>query len=313
MFLSNLFSVPVALAVAVSAADMDMDYEGAVDIYTGQPIVGEDSVSENIIALSDGSTYDLKTNMFRYTSGTTGNGVNVSVPDGAITTNAVSLTIDDTVHIKLYKDGKVVDGDDFSSVTTYGSYAVVASGTESDSRLTSFTITPMKTGMVSSLRLPSDFQIREVSIEGAPQFLRSTNTVDLTAEGEYVISYCCVPADKDFGLKLIIDHTPPAVTFEGVNDGEARGPVTVKGLEKSDTINITRDGKKVRLSLENTLRNPGDYVAVITDDAGNSITEEFTIGMYLNYQGLLFGLLAIAVIAAAAIYMYLARKRLKVR
>ena len=119
--------------------------------------------------------------------------------------------------------------------------------------------------------------------------------------------------DKNFGLKLVIDHTPPQVVFEGVENGEARGPVKITGLEKSDTIELTRDGKKVSFSLDNTLRSPGDYVAIITDDAGNSVTEKFTIGMYLNYQGLLFGLLAIAVIAAAAIYMYLARKRLKVR
>ena len=210
-------------------------------------------------------------------------------------------------------DGKPLDGSGFTSISAFGAYAVVASGADSEVRLTSFTVTPTKTGMVSSLRLPTDFEISEVTIDGAPQLLKSANTVDFTQEGSYVVSYRCVPADTSFGLKLVIDHTPPEVTFEGVVDGEARGPVKVVGLAKSDTLDLTRDGKSVKLKLDNTLRSPGDYVAVITDDAGNSVTEKFTIGMYLNYQGLLFGLLAIAVIAAAAIYMYMARKRLKVR
>lgn len=313
MFLSNLFAVPVALALAVSSNSIDMDYEGEVDVYTGQPVGSEEAVNENIIPLSDGSYYDAKTKMFKYNVDDANEGVAVSVPDGAVTTSAVSLTIDDTVHVKLYKDGKALDGTDFSTISAFGAYAVVATGTDSEERLTSFTVTPVKTGMVSSLRLPSDFEITEVSIDGAPQFIRSSNTVDFTEEGSYVVSYSCVPADKNFGLKLVIDHTPPQVVFEGVENGEARGPVKITGLEKSDTIELTRDGKKVSFSLDNTLRSPGDYVAIITDDAGNSVTEKFTIGMYLNYQGLLFGLLAIAVIAAAAIYMYLARKRLKVR
>ena len=313
MILSNLFAVPVALAVAVSAANMDMDYEGNVDMYTGQPVGSEEAVSENIIPLSDGSCYDRSTKMFRYTIADTNDGISVSVPDGAVTTSAVSLAFDETIHVKLYKDGKVLDGTDFSNIISFGAYAVVAEGTDSEVRLTSFTVTPVKTGMVSSLRLPADFEITEVTINGSSQLLRSANTVDFNEEGDYVVSYRCVPADKTFGLKLVIDHTPPEVTFEGVKNGEARGPVTVKGLTKNDTIELTRDGKKAKLNIDNTLRSPGDYVAVITDDAGNSVTEKFTIGMYLNYQGVLFGLLALAVVAAAAIYMYLSRKRLKVR
>ena len=313
MFLSNLFSVPVALAVAVSANSMDMDYEGAVDVYTGQPSGSEEAVSEGFVTLSDGSIYDKQTNMFKYTIADSSNGVSVSVPDGAITTSTVNIAIDDTVHVKLYKDGKVLDGTDFSSISAFGAYAVVATGTDQEARLTSFTITPMKTGMVNNLRLPADFEITEVSVDGTSQLLRSANTVDLSEEGEYVISYRCLPAEKSFGLKLLIDHTPPHLVLEGVENGEARGPVKISGLDKSDTLDIFRDGKKLKLTLENTLRSPGDYVVTATDDAGNTVTEKFTIGMYLNRQGLLFGLLAIAVIAAAATYMYLARKRLKVR
>ena len=51
----------------------------------------------------------------------------------------------------------------------------------------------------------------------------------------------------------------------------------------------------------------------VTDDAGNSIVESFEIQFYLNYQGLLFGLLFLAVIGAAIAYMVWSRKNLRVR
>ena len=61
------------------------------------------------------------------------------------------------------------------------------------------------------------------------------------------------------------------------------------------------------------LKTPGKYELTVTDKAGNAVTESFEIGMYLNAQGLWFTLLAAAVLISAGVYMYLARKRLRVR
>ncbi|MBP5265623.1 MAG: hypothetical protein J6Z06_02230, partial [Lachnospiraceae bacterium] len=84
-------------------------------------------------------------------------------------------------------------------------------------------------------------------------------------------------------------------------------------LADGDRVTVTFNGDDVHAPANGIFRSVGKYVVVVTDDAGNAITEEFTIRMYLNMQGGIFIALAIAVFVGAGVYMYVSRKRLRVR
>ena len=114
-------------------------------------------------------------------------------------------------------------------------------------------------------------------------------------------------------MELYIDHTAPDVILNGVEDGKARGPVTLTGMTDSDSVTVFYNDNEIKVDDDNTLRSPGDYEVIVTDDAGNEQVEQFRIEMYLNAQGFWFSLLTAAVIILGAAYMYRSRTRLRVR
>ena len=89
--------------------------------------------------------------------------------------------------------------------------------------------------------------------------------------------------------------------------------MTVTGVEKSDKVAVKKDGADIKFPSDGMLKMPGKYEVTVTDDAGNSVTESFTISFYLNYQGVLFGVLLFATIAAVVIYMIITKRKLRVR
>jgi len=127
------------------------------------------------------------------------------------------------------------------------------------------------------------------------------------------MTYRCNLTGIDYGLEVEIDHTPPSFTLDGVTDGSARGPVTVKDYSKDDSFRVLLNGENYKFPADGVLSLPGTYELTASDDAGNTVTEKFEIKFYLNYQGLLFGLLFLAVAAAAIGYMIWSRKKLRVR
>lgn len=188
------------------------------------------------------------------------------------------------------------------------------SATDSKSKFLSFSIVREKTGAMTVFQVPDGFTLVNVSInEENQRFSVGANTVDMSREGDYVISYCYERIGVNKSFAVTIDHTPPEVTFEGIKDGVAKNPVSIVGVEKTDTVEVLRDGHEMKISKDNVIRSPGKYVVTVTDDAENSVTEEFEIKLYLNEQGWIFAAIIIAVIAAGVIYMILSKKRLRVR
>ena len=314
MLAAKLVSLSMALVMAANTVGgVDMDYEGEVDIYSGNPISSEDTSSRRTIALADGSLYDTESEMFIYTAPDTNLTVTSSVADGMMTTDPVSLDIDSGLSSVLYLDGEEEKDADLKNIKDPGKYSLVVTGSGTDHQLISFTIIPKKTGSVSSYKLPLGFDLKELHISGREEQFSNVGVVDLSQDGDYTITYHCNLTGKDYGLSVTIDHVPPAVTLEGVKDGSARGPVTIKDYAKEDSFDILLNGEDYSFPQDDKLTLPGKYELTITDDAGNEVTEKFEIKFYLNYQGLLFGLLFLAVIAAAIGYMIWSRKRLRVR
>ena len=307
--------VSLALVMSAASADADVDYEGEINIFTGEPIVDEDGNEEKqTVRLLDEGVYDFEQNTYTYTVPSDGTmKVISSVPNKMITTDSVSIDTEGGVSVSIYLDGELLDEVDFSDIDMIGSYAVVATSADSEDQVLSFTIIPEKTGMISSYQLPEGFELTEVILDDEEQDITDKNMVKLKKDGEYVISYRCKATGVEYGLKTEIDHTPPALEIDGVEDNKARGAVTVSGIDRNDTVEMTMDGEEYDLPKDGVIKMPGKYEISVTDDAGNTVSDEFEIKFYLDRQGLIFGLLALGVILGAIAYMIVARKKLRVR
>ena len=312
MILFKLLAVPISLVMAASSGGMDLDYEGSINIYTGEPYETEyDDSTDSVVNLADGGVYDRSVHSFRYS--TAGSTVTSSVADTMMTTGTVSLELSEGSNALLYRDGKAAAGADLSEITAPGSYTLVASTADSDNRIMSFTILPSVTSNLGFYQMPAGFQLTELVIDSVKQDISDSSRVDLSKEGTYQLTYRCAATGIDYGMKVTIDNTPPKITLEGVEKGVARGPVKIKGLKKSDTVLLTKGGKKEGMADNKTITDPGKYKLTVSDKAGNTLEQEFEIRIYLNSQGLWFTLLLASVFIAAAVYMYTARKRLRVR
>ena len=298
--------VSLALVMSAASADADVDYEGEINIFTGEPIVDEDGNEEKqTVRLLDEGVYDFEQNTYTYTVPSDGTmKVISSVPNKMITTDSVSIDTEGGVSVSIYLDGELLDEVDFSDIDMIGSYAVVATSADSEDQVLSFTIIPEKTGMISSYQLPEGFELTEVILDDEEQDITDKNMVKLKKDGEYVISYRCKATGVEYGLKTEID---------GVEDNKARGAVTVSGIDRDDTVEMTMNGEDYDLPKDGVIKMPGKYEISVTDDAGNTVSDEFEIKFYLDRQGLIFGLLALGVILGAIAYMIVARKKLRVR
>ena len=318
MFLTKLLTLPLSLILAVNAAGIDMDYEGEVDMVTQEPINSTDEEenedqSENV-SVSDGVTFNYEQNMYSYTVPDSGGlTVSASVANRMITTSEVSINVSNGVTAALYLDGEPVDEAEFGSIGWVGSYSLVVTTEGNETQLFTFTIVPEKTGMISSYQLPDGFDIVEVALNDEVQNVSEKKIISMKKEGMYLISYRCRATGVEYALRVEIDHTPPAVKLEGVEDGKAKQAVTVTGIEEGDSVSMTKDGNEYKLPLSGVIKMPGKYTISVTDDAGNTVKEEFDIKFYLDRQGLWFGLIAAAVIISAISYMVMARKKLRVR
>ena len=167
--------------------------------------------------------------------------------------------------------------------------------------------------MSASYQIPTGFNVTSVTLDGEDTKQKNASVVDLSEDGDYIVTYRCQAIGIDYELKITTDHVPPKITLQGVKDGGARGPVTIKGVKDGETMEVKRDGEKVNMLGDNVVKNTGAYEVRVTDQAGNVTKKKFIIHMYLNYQSVIFFLLGIVVLIAAGVYMFISRKKLRVR
>ncbi|MBE5918907.1 MAG: hypothetical protein E7272_03595 [Pseudobutyrivibrio ruminis] len=310
--LSRLVLLPIMATVLVSP-NVNIDYEGSVSPYDGSPVEQEEITQVQFVKIPDGSTYDRNSHTFNYSVAGYDEPVISTVANGMIVTDSVSVTVPNDMEAVLYRDGEKLTGVDMAEIKDTGSYSLVAAGLESNKQVLSFDIVGSKTGKISSYTLPEGFTIQSVMIDGATQAPNYSRTVDLSKEGDYAITYRCTSTAVNYNLNVYIDHTPPEVEFEGLKGRVANGPVKITGMQDDYYVTVIFNNEEVKAPSNGELRTVGDYMVTVYDDAQNSVTKEFTIRMYLNMQGGIFVGLAIILIASAGTYMYVSRKRLRVR
>ena len=186
-------------------------------------------------------------------------------------------------------------------------------------RVLSFIVVGGATNLVNSYPMPSGFVITNVEksvrdengewITAQPQWDRSK--VDMNEDGFYRVQYECARSGMSYTLQTTVDHTPPTLALENVVNGLARGPVDISDLEEGCKIGITLNGGKMNYRSELTLA--GDYRIVLQDEAGNFTDYEFTILTYLDANSWIFFGLVLLVLAGVGAYLYIERKRIRIR
>ena len=291
--------------------DSIFDYNGEIDMMTGEPVVDRDGNSnKTIVRLDNGVSFNRDTKRFVYQRGEAV--IETSVADGMITTGKVSFKYTNPEEFKLYKDGKLYK-ELPDQVTDLGSYTFVSNSNNNGEQLITFRIVGSTTGEISQYVLPDGFVVKNITLDGEEQ--RSEyGTVDLSKEGYYVIEYTNNEIGVTYTLTLNMDHTPPEVTFEGLDENDrANGPVTVTGLTKNDTVKVIYEDEESHLNMKDQVTETGYYTITVTDRAGNTVSKDFRILLYITVKTwVLFGV-TLLIFIGVGVALYITRKRLRVR
>ena len=260
---------------------------------------GEDG--EKLISLSNGVKYGTETGLFYQTVENSTFGV--SVPSGAIVTGTVSASLPAALTGVLYKNGTEVENADLSKISAAGKYILAVTANDATQTIrVNFTIVSSPTGSIKEYKMPDDFYVVSATCDGEP-VSHSQTYVDMSAEGEYVISYRSPEADKDFELRVTVDHTAPEAVLTGITDGKANGPVTVSIDEEDVKTYLVKNGKQV--TFTGTIEDTGSYTLTLQDEAGNESVYDFIIISYMNSNSkVLVGALIVLLLALAGYIIY---------
>lgn len=271
------------------------------------------AASEDYVYISSGEYYDTQARTFVYVISQLQNReVYSNVPNGAVTTETVSVIVDDALTVELYRDGVLVSDADLTSITEPGGYTVSIIGSNTSYQPVSFQIVSSVTGLLDEYTMPKGFSVNGVTLNGEKQNY-SARSVELKDEGDYVIDYSCTLTGEEYRLMVTIDHTPPTLTLSNVNEnGIAKGPVDISDVEEGAVIYVLHDGKEVS-AVGNKLNETGDYHIILTDAAGNTSEYVFRIGVYFNAAAIISFLLLAAAITAMCLYLSRERKKMRVR
>lgn len=296
---------------AVNNGSVDIGYEGVLDsYYESSGIVSQDKESTARTAVSGNISYDSTTGLYYFTVADIAKPFTANVTDGMIVTGEVTLSCPQGITAELFKDGELYSGD-ISKITEKGVYVYrVKANNDVSEQILSFTIVGSVTGLVSGYALPDGFAVESLLFNGEAKSTGSSY-IPFDEDGRYSLTYRCSATRKIYTLELTVDHTPPELVLEGIENGKIRGPLTITKQDPSDTVAVYRDGEPEPYTP--TLTKSGEYTLVVTDEAGNRNSYDFTILIYLNYGSFIFfGALAL-ILAAVAVMLAVSKKRLRVR
>ncbi len=273
--------------------------------YADSRIPGQEDISTRI-RLNNREEFDTATGLFLFD--VSGVSVSMNVPDGIVTNGAVSLGVPRGLTAKVYKDGNLLTQPDLENITEPGGYVVLLGNNGSFSL--SFTIVTAYNRHLVRYNLPDGFSVQHVMHNG--QDVKSAeSSVDMKQEGSYVIDYGCEYIGRSYRLEVIMDHIAPTLTITGADNGYADGPVEVSDVEPGCTVTVLRDGEEI--PFRSPFTGSGQYTVTVKDKAGNTSVYNFAIGLYFTHNRLTAFIILAAAIGALAAYMWISRKRLRIR
>lgn len=197
----------------------------------------------------------------------------LSVPNGAVTTQPVTLDTAEPLTVITKKDGVVIDTP--LRFTDSGDYELTLTDALGNSVSCVFIILPSRMQTVKQ-QLPVGTRIVSVTKDGSSFPVTDSDCLSFEQSGVYVVTLDC--GGVPFELTLSTDCTPPVVTI--AKNGNA---VKIADVNKENvTFKLTKGGKEINCNVGKTLTENGHYVLTVTDELGNVAVYEFDIPYRLN-------------------------------
>lgn len=210
----------------------------------------------------------------------------------------------------IYHDGKEITDNPDNTYSKPGRYEVRVNVQGEEKSVFSFTIVGKKANSIYSYNIPEGFTLKSVQFNDNDIKVGSSS-VNLTEEGKYKISYQCNRTGIPYTLETEIDRTAPTLLLAAVENGVADGPVDISDRGEENSILVYLNDQQINYSPE--LTAIGKYRLLLSDEAGNTTEYSFDIIPYLNTNAkIVIGALIIAIIALI-VYLYVGKKKLKVR
>lgn len=299
------------LTVSAFAIDYDPEYSGIIDTFTGQPIDETSYIDTSDTVVFDENTYyDRRDGMFVYIIPGTVNEIRSSVADCMITNGAVTIRVPEGMECTLYLEGQKIDPSVLNNLAYPGTYSLTVSSSAQNSRTIRFAISPDSATSMEQYWMPDHFRVSDVYLNGE-KISSASDVVDFTQEGQYQITYYCVPTRTLYDLNVLIDHTPPTLTLEGVTDDVAKGPVTISYDEANLWIYIERDGEQIPFTTK--LTQNGSYHITVSDEAGNVMIYDFVILVYFTISSIALYISFLLLGGVLVCYLIHARNHVRIR
>lgn len=288
--LAGILTVPALAAqegyIATDRGLTDINYSGALDPRTGLPVGRDEGTSSYYPLRGDELGYDREEHS--YTNRLGSYSFFSSIPSGAVLSRnqitKVFFTFPVGLSGTLYRNGNQLDGVDLTNISDPGSYLLEVNSTSSTDSVTfPFTILGQTTNNLAEISLPDGFSFEYIRLNGEGLTPPYDDYLELLEDGSYELCWSCPDIGQSYTVSFTRDTIAPALALPEVKDRQARSAVTLEDLTPGDYIVLESNGESTTITSPNsTIRDPGEYVLTVYDQAGNSTRYEFVIHLYLN-------------------------------
>jgi hypothetical protein len=231
----------------------------------------------------------------------------MTVADGGISNDPVTINPGEKVTITMTKDGDVYNYIPGTEITEEGFYKAVITDAYGNSKEVTFQIASNSPKTALDYELGDDVTITSITHDGEPM-AHEGNHLTFESDGTYVI--CYEQDGKEYSFTLTLDTTAPKATLSGVQDGgKVDGKVTITDMTEEGEIHVYKDGEEISYQLGQELSDYGKYQVVLKDKLGNTRTYSFTLAYQMNGWGI--ALICIGVVTAIGLTIFIIKKKKK--
>lgn len=241
------------------------------------------------------------------------------VPNGMITKREVTLRTSDDLSFTIYKDGQPYEYDPEQKISETGSYTVIPvaedvvyyDAYQSETPTFSFRIIGQAVNDLSVYRAPEGFSITDIMVDGLAADsikLIGKDAALLREDGRYTISIS--DGDRTIDTDFVLDRIRPRFY---VSTEKNKAQFVYKSTDVKETV-IYKDKKLISSgTIQNQVKEPGNYEVYAIDAAGNKGRSQFTVKYGFNKGAVAAIFLVIAAIAGIYAYMRYINSKVKVR
>lgn len=240
------------------------------------------STLEDMLNVNDESQYEVGKIDCDYSDElkafeTSYNGENLivsDIPEGAITSKEVYVKPVKGISAYLYLNGEMELVDSSGVYSEPGKYDILVFKSKPGEGMAelhfTFEIVPKMVNDIEQIVAPDGYIISKATYNGG-ELNFDKQSVLIGEDGEYRLFFVS-RKNKDVGYELsfIKDTKAPEIMFsKDVSNGSVKAPLSYSFDEKDGTIEVIRDGERLNIPANKDIYNGGNYVFLITDEAGN--------------------------------------------